>query len=75
MAIALEEAPALDLGEPPQALGVEQLQSPLQLGELLLDPSIRKVGHGLPPQRLDARIEGFGIEHMFDADGCGAAAL
>jgi hypothetical protein len=75
MSVALEETPALDLGEPAEPLGVEQLPRALQLGELLLDPSIRKVGHGLPPQIAEERLEYLTIEHVFDAARSAPLAL
>jgi hypothetical protein len=55
--VALEEPPALDLGEPAKPLELNQLAHPLQFGEVLLDPRVRKLGQDLGSKRLEHRSQ------------------
>ena len=41
------QAPAVDLGQAPQALGLQLLGRALQLGEVLLDPGVGQLGQRL----------------------------
>jgi hypothetical protein len=49
--------PSLDLGQPPEPLHLEELDGALQLGEVLLDHHIGKLGQDLGPQRVNGGSE------------------
>jgi hypothetical protein len=55
--VSLEGPTPVDLGQPPQPLRVDQLGRTLELGEVLLDASIRQPGFLLaaPRPRIAAR--------------------
>jgi hypothetical protein len=55
--VALVQPSPVDLGEPAQPLGLQQLHRAMQLGELLLDAGVGELGEGLGPQALDRRSE------------------
>jgi hypothetical protein len=50
VSVAGEQPSAVDLRQAPQALGLQQLPGPMQLGEVLLDPGVGKFGERLRPQ-------------------------
>jgi hypothetical protein len=65
--VTLEQAAPLDLGEPPQALGLEQVDHALELGEVLLDARVGKVRERLGAQRLD---RGTKLAHAMTSNMC-----
>jgi hypothetical protein len=66
VAVALEQAPALELREPAQPLHLDQLCHPMQLGEVLLDPSVGQVGERLDAERLE---RGAQLAHATTVEG------
>lgn len=57
MTVTLVEASPVDLGETPQPLRVQELDRPLELGEVLLDARIRQLRQRLGSEALDGRSE------------------
>jgi len=51
-AVALVQAPAIDLGEPAEPFDLELLDGAVQLGEVLLDPRVRQIRQRLGSQRV-----------------------
>ena len=51
-AVALVQAPAIDLGEPAEPFDLELLHRTVQLGEVLLDPRVREIRQRLGSQRI-----------------------
>jgi hypothetical protein len=49
--------PAVDLSEPAQPFGIDQVGGPLELGEVLLESRVRQVGEDVGPQHLECRPE------------------
>jgi hypothetical protein len=57
MTVALVQAAPFDLGEPRQPLELQRLGRPLQLGEVLLDHRVGKIGKDLGLQPVDSRSQ------------------
>lgn len=51
------ESTAVDLGQAPEPFGFEQLDGALKLREVLLQPSVRKIGQRFTSERFDDRSE------------------
>jgi hypothetical protein len=55
--VAFEQTPPVDLREAPQALDLEQLDRPLQVGELLLDARVGQLRQRLRSKSVDDRTK------------------
>jgi len=57
VAVALESAAPVQLGQATKPLPLQSLTGPVELGEVLLDAGVWKIGQGLRSERVDGRTE------------------
>ena len=67
--VPLEQTPTLDLTEPPERFQLELVDDAADLGEVLLDPCVGKLGERLAAQRPNRRPK---LAHAVVPVGCGA---
>jgi hypothetical protein len=65
MTVTVVQASAVDLGEAPQPLRVQQFRRPLQLGEVLLDAGVGELGQHLGTEALDRGSKFAHGTHLF----------